>query len=456
MPAWERRALPPKTMPNETDTPEAFHSVLGKLQADLGAIDQPSTWLQFAVLVCAAILAWAFHRWLSAHFAPDEKTLGFRHITRRSLERIAFPLVMVMMVIVGQALFRRLDLPAATLDLAIPLLVSLALVRVAIYLLRQGFPASARLKPWERIVALGIWLIVALHILGLLAPLQVALDGLAFNLGATRISALAVVRFLLFLALLFVVALWVARLIETRVQGSTTMSPAMRVGIVKFSKFFLIALAGLLTFEAAGIDLTTLTIFGGALGVGLGFGLQRIASNFISGFILIFDRSIKPGDVITIGNQFGWVEELRARYLVVRNRDGVETLIPNENLITSEVVNWSYSDRYVRLKIPVQISYGDDPEQAMQIMEESARRCTRVLSQPEPVARLMEFGDNGISLEARVWISDPQNGVANVLSEVNLEIWRRFKRAGITIPFPQRDVHFAGAAPPDTAGKPNN
>ena len=232
------------------------------------------------------------------------------------------------------------------------------------------------------------------------------------------------------------------------------MSPAMQVGIVKFSKFFLITLAGLLTFEAAGIDLTTLTVFGGALGVGLGFGLQRIASNFISGFILIFDRSIKPGDVITIGNQFGWVEELRARYLVVRNRDGVETLIPNENLITSEVVNWSYSDRNVRLKIPVQVSYSDDPEQAMQIMEEAARRCARVLTQPAPVARLMEFGDNGIALEARVWISDPEIGIANVLSEVNLGIWRGFKEAGITIPFPQRDVHVIATTkhvPPDNA-----
>lgn len=419
-----------------------FDSVVAKLQADFGAIDNPLTWVQLSVLVTAAIVAWLFHRWLQTRLVLDDETRGLRRITRRSLERIAFPLVMVTVVIVGQALFRSLDLPSATLDLAIPLMLSLALVRVTIYLLRKGFPASARLKPWEHAIALSIWVVVALHLLGLLEPLQLAMDALGFSVGKTRISILAVVRFLLFLALLFIVALWLARVIENRVQRSTTMSPAMRVGISKFSKFFLIALAALLTFEAAGVDLTTLTVFGGALGVGLGFGLQRIASNFISGFILIFDRSIRPGDIITIGNQFGWVHELRARYLVVRNRDGVETLIPNENLITSEVINWSYTDPNVRLKVPVQISYGDDPELAMKLMVEAARDCTRVIDNPEPVARLMAFADNGISLEARVWINDPKNGVANVLSEINLGIWRRFREAGITIPFPQRDVHL--------------
>ena len=182
----------------------------------------------------------------------------------------------------------------------------------------------------------------------------------------------------------------------------------------------------------------------GALGVGLGFGLQRIASNFISGFILIFDRSIRPGDVVSIGDKFGWVQELRARYIVVKDRDGVETLIPNENLVTSEVINWSYSDPNVRLKIPVQISYGDDPERAMEIMLEAARNTPRVLKDPPPVARLMAFGDNGIALELRLWINDPQNGISNVRSDVNLGIWRGFREAGITIPFPQRDLHLKG------------
>jgi len=201
-------------------------------------------------------------------------------------------------------------------------------------------------------------------------------------------------------------------------------------------------MAFLVALDAAGIDLTALTIFGGALGVGLGFGLQRITSNFISGFILLFDKSIKPGDVISVGDKFGWVQELRARYIVVRDRDGVDTLIPNENLITTEVINWSYKDRNVRIKAPISISYHDNPEQAMQLMVEAAQATDRVLSDPEPVARLMAFGDNGIELECRVWINDPQMGINNVRSDLNLNMWKKLREAGLTIPFPQRDVYI--------------
>ena len=193
--------------------------------------------------------------------------------------------------------------------------------------------------------------------------------------------------------------------------------------------------------NAVGIDLGALTVFGGALGVGIGFGLQRIASNFISGFILVFDGSIRPGNVISINDKFGWVQELRARYIVVRDRDGVETLIPNENLITTEVINWSYSDPRVRLKLPVQVSYADDPEQAMQILIGASEASGRVLRDPAPAARLMGFGEHGIDLELRVWIYDPQEGVANVRSDINLNIWKRFREAGITIPFPQHDLY---------------
>jgi len=206
-----------------------------------------------------------------------------------------------------------------------------------------------------------------------------------------------------------------------------------------------LALAVLIALNSVGVDLTALTVFGGALGVGLGLGLQRIASNFVSGMILLYDRSIRPGDVITIGDRLGWVQELRARYIVVRDRDGVETLIPNENLIISEVTSWSHSDKSVRVKIKVQISYADDPEEAMQIIKEACVH-PRVLSDPETVVRLMSFGDNGMNLEARVWIEDPEAGVNGVRSDINLAIWKGFQKAGITIPYPQRDVRVVDQA----------
>jgi small-conductance mechanosensitive channel len=284
--------------------------------------------------------------------------------------------------------------------------------------------------------------LVALHLLGWLQIILAALDGPGFALGDSRVSILSVMKLTLFAGLFIVLASWVAKLIEERARKSEFISASLRVALSKVSKVLLYTIAILVALNSVGIDLTTLTVFGGALGVGLGFGFQRIASNFISGFILLFDRSITPGDVISVGNRFGWVVQLNARYVVVRDREGVETLIPNENLITSEVTNWSFSDRHVRVKLPVQISYDDDPEFAMGILIKACEANDRVLKSPAPQARLLSFGDNGIDLELRLWLNDPQNGIGAVKSDVNLAIWKGFKENGITIPFPQRDVRM--------------
>lgn len=282
------------------------------------------------------------------------------------------------------------------------------------------------------------------------------MEALALQVGTIRISLLGSVKLVLAVVLTWVLALWLARLIENHLNRAEYVNPGMQVALVKLSKFGLLTLASLLALEAAGIDLTALAVFGGASGVGLGFGLQRIASNFISGFIVLFDRSIRPGDVITIGEKFGWVQELRARYIVVRDRGGVERLIPNETLITNEVINWSYTGRSVRVRIPVSISYNDGPEQAMALLEEATQGVPRVLEDPPPAARLLVFGDNGIELELRIWINDPQQGMANVRSDVNLRIWKLFKAADIVIPFPQRDLHLVTPWPnaPQEEGDP--
>ena len=312
-----------------------------------------------------------------------------------------------------------------------------------VYFLRKTFRPGPLVKAWENLIGTSVWIVVAMQSAGLAARRAGGLDGMAIQVGGNRISVLAVIKLVLAVALLWLLALWLARIIENRVSQADYVNASMQVALAKLSKFVLLVLAFLLALEAVGIDLTALTVFGGALGVGLGFGLQRIASNFISGFIVLFDRSIRPGDVITIGDKFGWVQELRARYVVVKDRDGVERLIPNEMLITNEVINWSFSDRNVRLKIPVSISYDNDPEQALGPAaggrHGQARGCwpTR-----RPRTRLMAFGDNGIELELRVWIQDPQAGLANVRSDINLAIWRAFKAAGIVIPYPQRDLHI--------------
>jgi len=288
---------------------------------------------------------------------------------------------------------------------------------------------------------------VVLHLLGWLPAILGLFDSLALSVGDSRISLLDVIQLVLMVVLAFTIAMWLSSMLSNWLKTSKHVSPGMQVGFSKFVRFLLLALAFLIALNVAGINLSSLAIFGGALGVGLGFGLQRITSNFISGFILVMDRSIKPGDVITVGDQFGWVEELNSRYVVVRNREGVDTLIPNENLITSEVINWSYSDRNVRVTMGVQVSYDDDPEQAMELMLGCAFASPRVLEVPGPSVLLKEFADNGIELQLLVWIGDPENGSGRLKSDIYRSIWRAFKDAGITIPYPQRDLHIKSGLP---------
>ncbi|HEY0663809.1 MAG TPA: mechanosensitive ion channel domain-containing protein [Thiobacillaceae bacterium] len=424
-------------------------TVPGDLQSLLDTwralIQTPLFWREVGVLLLAAVGAGLVHRTLGKSLAArteQSAEYAVRHLALRTLQRILLPISMLLGVLAGRALLLHLRQPVALLDVAIPLLTSLASIRIVVYFLRKTFRPGPAVKAWENLIATSIWIVVALHLLGWLPAVLQGLDAMAMTVGGNRISVLATLKLLLAVAFLWVLALWIARIIENRLGRADYVNASMRVALVKLSKFLLLVLAFLVALDAVGIDLTALTVFGGALGVGLGFGLQRIASNFISGFIVLFDRSIRPGDVITIGDKLGWVEELHARYVVVRDRDGVERLIPNESLITNEVINWSYSDRNVRLRIPVSISYDDDPEAALALLREAANASPRVLADPAPTTRLMAFGDSGIELELRVWIRDPEAGMGSVRSEINLAIWRLFKEAGIVIPFPQRDLHI--------------
>lgn len=430
----------------------------------LDAMTRPTVLYELGFLLFAGIGAWLLHRFFKVslrarcdRYPPDD----LRRLALRALQRLMWPVMTLVAVLIGRGVFQAMGAPSGLLDVAVPLLLSLATIRLLVYALRKGFRATPALKAWENIIGIGIWTMVALHLVGWLPAVQQGLDELAINIGSSRVSVLSTIKLVALIALLLTLAFWISGVLERRMRASAHMNPSMQVAFGKFSKFFLIALAIFLAIDAVGIDLTTLTVFGGALGVGIGFGLQRITSNFISGFILVLDRSIKPGDVISVGGndaKYGWVQELRARYVVVRDRDGVERLIPNENLITSEVVNWSYTDTNTRVRIPVQISYDDDPEQAMALLLEAAKVSPRILTSPEPAARMLAFADSGIQLELRIWISDPENGIGNVRTDVNLAIWRLFKAAGITIPYPQRDLHVKALptvlthSPPADAG----
>jgi small-conductance mechanosensitive channel len=322
---------------------------------------------------------------------------------------------------------------------AVSLLTAWAVIRLASGFIRNPF--------WSRAVAVSAWSLAALNLLGLLDPVTATLDQMALNLGEFRISVLGVIKAALLSALFLYLASVASRIAETRINASTSLTPSMRVLFGKFARVSLFALAAVLALESVGIDLTAFAVFGGAVGLGIGFGLQKVVSNLMSGVILLMDRSVKPGDVIAIGDTFGWINTLGARYVSVITRDGTEHLIPNEELISQRVENWSFSDQLVRQKVPIGIDYGADVHLARELALQAADGVDRVLKEPKPVCHLITFGDNSVNLELRFWINDPQNGVANVRSAVQLKIWDLFHEHGVVFPFPQRDLHLRSSVP---------
>tara|TARA_R100001086_G_scaffold135798_4_gene70720 strand:- start:23 stop:1033 length:1011 start_codon:yes stop_codon:yes gene_type:complete len=325
------------------------------------------------------------------------------------------------------------------MEAAVSLLTAWAVIRLASGLIRNPF--------WARAIAVTAWTIAALNLLGLLDPAMRTLDDMALNLGEFRLSVLGLIKAVLLSALFLYLASVTSRIAETRINASDSLTPSMRVLFGKFARVFLYALAIALALESVGINLAVFAVFGGALGLGIGFGLQKVVSNLMSGVILLMDRSVKPGDVIAVGDTFGWINTLGARYVSVITRDGTEHLIPNEELISQRVENWSYSNSMIRQKVPIGVDYGADVHKARELAVQAADGVNRVLKDPKPVCHLIEFGDNAVILELRFWIDDPQNGVANVRSEVQLKIWDLYHEHGVVFPFPQRDLHLRSSVP---------
>jgi small-conductance mechanosensitive channel len=268
------------------------------------------------------------------------------------------------------------------------------------------------------------------------------LGELRFTVGTSSVSAWGLLSGIIAFALTLWLSLALARIFEAQIQRVPRLSPSLQVLITKIVRIVFIVVATVVAMSSMGVDLSALTVLGGAIGLGLGFGLQKIVSNFISGILLLIDNSIKPGDVIEIDGTYGWINNLRARYASVITRDGTEHLIPNEDLITQRVINWSFTNKLVRMKVPIGVSYDADPHQCIQLVVDAAKSVERVLQDPAPICHVLGFGDSAIDLELRFWISDPSNGVANVKSAVLLNVWDRFKANNIEIPYPQRDLHI--------------
>jgi small-conductance mechanosensitive channel len=360
---------------------------------------------------------------------------------RAGLKRIAFPLLALVLVLLARPVAQQW-MHVGLFSLALPLLSSLAVIRVVFYVLRVSFLGATWLGQFERVFALLVWGLVALHITGLLPDVIAVLESVAFTAGKQKLTLWHVLQGIVAVLATVLVALWLSSAIEARLNAAAGLDNNLRAVLARLSKALLILLAVLIGLPMVGIDLTTLSVFGGALGVGLGFGLQKIASNYVSGFIILLDNSIRIGNIITVGNDRGEVTRITTRYTVLKNLNGVEALVPNELLVGSVVQNESYSDPRVSVVLPVQVSYDSDLERAMAIMVDAAKTQQRVLAEPAPAVLLKNFADSGINLELGFWVADPEKGVGSLRSDINLAIWRDFKQAGIEIPYPQREVRI--------------
>ena len=415
-------------------------------------LNSTSTWWQIGIFLAGALLA----KLIGDQLLPRLQNVteagvieGMGRTAVRSGALALVPLLLWLWLLAFSAILRNQGWSTGLLRPAMILAGALAVIRMGVFVLRHSFSPGGPLKAWEGTLTVTIWTLVALHILGWLPWVEQMLDDYALTFGTVRISLLNVLSFSLSIAAMLLLALWLANAIRGRVVQSRALDDSMKIALSKLIKFVLLTLAVLAAMVAAGIDITAFAVFGGALGVGIGLGLQRVVSNFVSGFILAFEGSIRPGDVISFGNTFGTVRALHTRHVVIRTRDGMDILVPNENLLTSDITNWSYEgDRRIRLRLPVQTGYDDDPQQVIARLERIALEHDRVLKDPAPAAVLTGFGDNGVNLELLVWIEDPERG-ADVRSDLFQHVWKDFKTAGISLPFPQRDVYikeFPGSA----------
>lgn len=361
--------------------------------------------------------------------------------------RLAFPATALALLVAGEAALRIAGVltraaDARLLRLALTLLAAMALIRLLVYVLRRVFSNLAFIAASERVIALSIWVVVALHATGVLGDVVDWLDATKVPVGASQVSLWVVAMGTLSLLVTLLAALWVGSALEARLLRAQELEPNLRVVAARALKALLLVVAVLLGLSTVGIDLTVLSVFGGALGVGLGLGLQRIASNYVSGFIILLDKSLRIGDLITVDKHTGVVTQINTRYTVIRALDGTEAIVPNERLVAEPVTNQSYTDRKVLIRTDVQVSYASDVDRALELLRQAARASPRVLADPAPGAALADFGADGLNLALTFWIADPENGRLNVTSEVNREILRLFRENGVEIPFPQRDVRI--------------
>ena len=437
---------PQETLPID---PEAIRGIWEFLSSE-GAIlwreaMRPWTLYQIGIVIGLFLLAWAmraalqprYAEWLRARDNWPKWRLRIGLIVQRRMRMILF----VAMIWVVYLVMKELTWNSRTVLLRVVANLSTAWLFIAFATRMIANPALGV------VVRYGAWTWATLSILGWTDETQGTLESVALTIGETRLSIWLILKAIVVMACMLAMARLMVGASAASIQRNKDISPSMQVLAVKVLQVVLFGSAFFIALKSVGVDLTGLAVLSGAIGVGLGFGLQKVVSNLVSGIIILLDKSIKPGDVISLGETFGWIESLGARYVSVVTRDGKEYLIPNEDLITGQVVNWSHSNDFVRLDIYFGTSYHDDPHKVRKIAIEAAKGVERVLTFKPPVCHVVGFGDSSVDYILRFWITDPTGGLTNIRGNVFLALWDAFQENGISIPFPQREVRLLKDGP---------
>ena len=402
------------------------------------ALLKPSALIELGIFVGCLLLAWAVVRLLRG----AEATPGSTWFGERIVDGALFPALALLLALLARWLLQD-QLPIAVFKLVVPIMVSLAAIRLTVRVLGVTFPDSALMRVVERSVSWLAWVAVVLWVTGVLPLLLKELDDITWKLGGAQVSVRNMLEGAISAVLALLLALWVSSLFEARLLRGASDNLSIRKMAANALRAVLLFVGLVFALSAAGIDLTALGVLGGALGVGIGFGLQKLAANYISGFVILAERSMRIGDMVKVDNFEGRISDITTRYTVIRALNGRESIVPNEMMITQRVENSSLADPKVQLSAVVQVAYGTDLDRLMPQILQAVLRVPRVIAEPEPVVLLTSFAADGLELTVNFWIADPDKGQRGALSDVNLALLKLFDASGVEIPYPQRVVRQA-------------
>ncbi|WP_050478538.1 mechanosensitive ion channel family protein [Herbaspirillum rhizosphaerae] len=399
---------------------------------------------QTIVILMCVLVGLGLSRWLRRLLTVSGSEDSAMQIGVKSFVRVLSPLLILILLALARLVLMRLKLPVTLWQVMLPLMISQVAMRFVFYVLRRIFikdaTAGAFLQLFEKAFAVLVWICVLLYITGLWPDLVDYLDTTMLPLGRHKTSLLTILQATASVLVTLIIAMWAGAMLEERMMKLNTMHSSLRTVVARLVRAILILVAILVSLSLVGIDLTVLSVFGGALGVGLGLGLQKIASSYVSGFVILLERSLAIGDMVNVDRYFGKVTQINTRYTILEGLDGIESVLPNEMFMSGPVQNYSLNRKIIRLATQVTILYQDDIETVLSMLEQAAIGVERVSDQILPQALLVKIGEDGLQLEIGFWITDPENGRLNVLSDVNRAIWRVFKTQGIQVAHPKRDI----------------